>query len=213
MRRRLATAALLALWTLLVLYPNPLLLARSITQSWTPVIDPAAVRALAATLPDDPAAIEQAVLTRIVPYAVPWDVYGVPWYYPTPAEVLAAGRSDCEGRAVVLASLLAAKGIPFSFSASFDHIWIDYPGKHPNASENPAVALAQKAPTATYWLHWPQEWDLRHSWDVESAYFLAPMPGWRWAILIAGWVAIVLVRRALQRRKAAANQAILAPLG
>src|SRR3954453_5214678 len=106
--RRLRTLGLLLLWTLLVLYPNPLMLGRAVAQSWTPVVDADAVRALAATLPDDPAQIENAVLTRIVPYGLPWEVWGVPWYYPTPAEVLAAGKGDCQGRAVVLASIFKA---------------------------------------------------------------------------------------------------------
>jgi hypothetical protein len=67
MRRKLRTFGLLLIWTLLVLYPNPLMLGRAVAQSWTPTVDADAVRALAATLPDDPAQIEHAVLTRIVP--------------------------------------------------------------------------------------------------------------------------------------------------
>src|SRR5690348_5646404 len=165
--RKLRTTGLLLLWSLFALYPNPLMLARSVPQAWTPVIDPDAVRSIAATLPDDPKQIENAVLTRIVPYAVPWQVYGVPWYYPTPSEVLAAGRSDCEGRAVVLASILKAKGIPFTLSASIDHIWVDYPGKTANTLENPQLAIAQKAPDQNFWLHWPDDWNLQQSWEIE----------------------------------------------
>ena len=171
------------------------------------MVDADAVRALAATLPDDPQQIENAVLTRIVPYGLPWDVYGVPWYYPTPAEVLAAGKGDCQGRAVVLASLFKAKGIPFTFSASFDHIWVDYPGKHPNAIENPAVALAQKAPDDTFWFQWPKDWDLKQSWEIERAYFLDPAPPWRLALLVLGWGVILFRKRLLRllpRRKAIA---------
>ena len=197
--RRLRTTGLLLIWTVLALYPNPLMLGRAITQSWTPVIDADAVRDVAATLPDDPRQIENAVLTKIVPYGVPWEVYGVPWYFPTPSEVLAAGRSDCQGRAVVLASLLKAKGIPFTLEASFDHIWVDYPGKNPNPIENPQVSIAQKAPDQDYGFHWPADWNLQQSWEIERAYFLDPAPGWRWAVLALGWVLILARRRLLAR--------------
>ena len=196
-RRRLTTTGLLLLWTVLALYPNPLLLGRAVAQSWTPVIDADAVRDIAATLPDDPRLIEEAVLTRVVPYGVPWEVYGVPWYFPTPAEVLAAGRGDCQGRAVVLASLLKAKGIPFTLSASFDHIWVDYPGKNPTPIENPRVAIAQKAPDAQYGFRLPADWDLKRSWDIEWEYFVAPAPGWRLLLLALGWVLILQRGRVL----------------
>jgi hypothetical protein len=185
------------LWTVLALYPNPLLLGRAVAQSWTPVIDPDAVRDIAATLPDDPRLIEEAVLTTVVPYGVPWEVYAVPWYFPTPAEVLAMGRGDCQGRAVVLASLLKAKGIPFTLSASFDHIWVDYPGKNPTPIENPRVAIAQKAPDEQYWFRLPADWVLKRSWDIEWDYFVAPAPGWRLLILVLGWVLILQRRRVL----------------
>ena len=205
MRRKLATTGLLLAWTVLVLYPNPLMLGRAIAQSWTPVVDADAVRALAATLPDDPRQIEAAVLGRIVPYGVPWDVYGVPWYFPTPAEVLAAGRSDCQGRAVVLASLLKAKGIPYTLEASFDHIWVDYPGKNPTPIENPRVSIAQKAPDADYGFHLPADWNLQQSWEIERAYFLDPLPPWRLALLLAG--AVVILRRGWLWRRFRRNAA------
>ncbi len=53
------------------------------------------------------------MLTRIVPYAYDWQTAGVPWYFPTTREALAQKRGDCESRAVVLASILAYKHIPY----------------------------------------------------------------------------------------------------
>ncbi len=199
MRRKLQTTVLLLLWTLFVLYPNPLLLLRAVGQSWTPVIDAAAVREIAAGLPNDPAAIEHAVLTRIVPYGVPWQVYSVPWYFPTPAEVLAAGRSDCQGRAVVFASILQAKGIPYTLDASFDHIWVNYAHKAASKLENPQIVLAKKAADGSYGFQWPAEWDLRASWNIERAYFLDTAPSWRLAVLLLGLI-LILVRDRLRRR-------------
>ena len=107
-----------------------------------PRVDPQAVAALARRLPDDPKAIEAYVLERQVPYAYDWQSAGVPWYFPTTSEAVRAGRGDCESRALVLASILTAKGIPNELRMSFDHIWVDYPGKTANALENPGVQLA-----------------------------------------------------------------------
>ena len=97
-------------WLLIVCYPDPRVLWRAIEHTVHPPVDPDAVRQWAATLPDDPAQIEQAVLARLQ-YAVPWRSAGVPWSFASPAESLAAGLGDCQARAVTLASVLAAKGI------------------------------------------------------------------------------------------------------
>ena len=65
MRRGIVTAAMLFLWTLLVLYPNPFVLTQAIQNSWTPDIDPAAVRDIAATLSDDPEKIEADLMELV----------------------------------------------------------------------------------------------------------------------------------------------------
>src|SRR5688572_19475513 len=107
--RWIAAAAVLSLvWALVVCYPDPRLLWQAIAHTRTPPLDPAGLRAWAASLPDDPAAIERAVAARLR-YAVPWEQFGVPWAVPSPAEAVAAGFGDCQARALVLASLLAAK--------------------------------------------------------------------------------------------------------
>ena len=124
-----------------LLYPDPGMLLRSIRNTARPQIQPEAVAGLARRLPDDPRAIEAYVLDRQVPYSYDWQSAGVPWYFPTTAEALRAGRGDCESRAVVLASILTAKGIPNELRLSFDHIWVDYPGKQANALENAGVAV------------------------------------------------------------------------
>lgn len=185
---------LVLLWTLLVLYPNPQRLLVSVPRVWSPSVDAAAVRELAATLPDDPRAIEAFVNTTLVPYAVPWQTYGVPWYVPTVSEVLAEGQGDCQARAIVLASLLEAKGIPATFVGSFDHLWVDYPGKQPTPIENASVAIVAQEPDGAYRFRWPEVIDWRTSWAIERAYFWDAMPGERLALLLAGWLLIGLRR-------------------
>src|SRR3954465_15073110 len=134
-------------WLLVVCYPDPRVLWRAVVHTAQPPIDPAAVRPWAATLPDDPAQIEQAVLARLQ-YAVPWRSPGVPWSIASPGEALAAGMGDCQARAVTLASVLAAKGIPYQLRASIDHMWVDYPGKQPNALENQSKTLWERPQSA-----------------------------------------------------------------
>src|SRR5690349_6293200 len=110
----------LLIWTLLVLYPNPSRLYVSAQRAWSPPIDAHAVAQLARSLPNNPRAIEAAVQTQIVRYAVPWETYAIPWYFPSVAEVLQHGQGDCEAQALVLASLLQAKGVPARLVGSFD---------------------------------------------------------------------------------------------
>jgi hypothetical protein len=182
------------LWTLLVLYPNPLMLYVSAQRAWSPPVDPQAVRHLAEKLPDQPRAIEAAVNTTLVPYAVPWEIQGVPWYFPSAAEVLESGRGDCQGRAVVLASILQAKGISYRFVGSFDHLWIDYPGKHATVLENPSAAVVMQQPDRSYHFKWPQLVDWRQSWDIERAYFWDKMPAWRCWLMLGGWLVLAFGR-------------------
>lgn len=188
--RRAAVLLVYALWVLFVLYPNPLLLVRSIVNAANPRIDPAAVRQWAAETPDAPAAIERQVLDRYVPYAVPWQTHGVPWYFPTTAEVVATGRGDCQGRMLVLASILEEKGIPYRLRASFDHIWVEYPRKQPNGLENASIAFMDDG-------RWrvPERWDWRESYRIEREYFWDYMPLSRKALLGGGLLAIFFRRR------------------
>ena len=193
-----------------VLYPDPLTLWRSIEHIRHPSIDPAAVAPIARRLPNDPRLIEQAVLTRIVPYAYDWQSAGVPWYFPTTREALAQGRGDCESRAVVLASILAYKHIPYSLHMSFDHIWVDYPGHVNTAIENPGVQLAVRQ-HGHYVFHWPKDFHLGAEVDAQIANYWTPMPLGRKLLLFGGLAAIALVnvivslaRRAVGTRRRAA---------
>ena len=60
---RWALFFLLVGWIFLVLYPDPSVLVRSITNIEHPDVDAVAVRGIAETLPNDPRLIAQAVLT------------------------------------------------------------------------------------------------------------------------------------------------------
>jgi len=89
-------------------------------------------RAARAKLGNEPApeailkAVEQAVHERI-PYAWDWDVWGVMDYVPTVAEVLEQGREDCDGRAVLAASLLRRMGCDAWLVSDLVHVWVATP--------------------------------------------------------------------------------------
>jgi hypothetical protein len=177
-------------WALVVLYPDPTVLGRSVRNTFAPQPDPAAARAVAARLPKDPKAIEAYVLSRQVPYAYDWQAAGVPWYFPTAAEALSSGRGDCESRALALASILTAKGIPNSLRVSFDHIWVDYPGKQANALENAGVVFAGST-GGHFFIHWPKDFTLGQEVSDNVAIFWTPAPLSRVLLLFGGLLAIM----------------------
>lgn len=194
-------------WALVVLYPDPSVLVRSVRNTLAPRPDPAAARAVATRLPDDPRAIEAYVLERQVPYAYDWQSAGVPWYFPSAAEALRDGRGDCESRALALASILTAKGIPNQLRVSFDHIWVDYPGKQDNALENPGLVLAGTK-DGRFFIHWPEAFDLGQEVTDNVAIFWTPAPPGRVLLLFAGLLAIMAGN--VLASLAAGNGAVLA---
>jgi len=201
--------ALALLWTFFVLYPNPWTLVRSIDHVRHPRVDAAAAREVAATMPDDPRLIEAEVQQRVVPYSYDWQSSGVPWYFATTREALRSGRGDCESRAVVLASILDAKGIPYELRMSFDHIWVEYPGKQPNAIENDDVVLADRRG----W-RWPREFHPVDFVRTQVSGYWTPMPVVRKGLLVGGLAVIALLRPVLRigRRRMGASDTMDAGL-
>ena len=128
---------LLACGVLLVLFPKPWLLfvllerARDMEQLLDPDHPGLAVfeaDVLERTAADAPVAellatVEQVVRER-VPYAWDWETWGVMEYLPTVDEVLARGQEDCDGRAVVAASLLRRMGHEAWLVSDIVHMWV-----------------------------------------------------------------------------------------
>jgi len=129
--------AFLLVVTVLVLYPRPWMLVRHIDRGLhlSALIEPnaAGVDRLAAEVRretqgarnGDPQlrAVERVVY-RALPYEYDWDNWGVANYFPTAAEAIARGRSDCKGRAVVAASVLAQLGFAPRLVSDLSHVWV-----------------------------------------------------------------------------------------
>jgi hypothetical protein len=59
-----------------------------------------------------------------VPYSFDWETWGVVDYLPSVGEAIAAGREDCDGRAVVAASLLRKLGYEAELAWDGAHMWV-----------------------------------------------------------------------------------------
>ena len=196
----------IVLWILFVLYPNPLNLIISMQRMASFGVDAGAVEFILDDFPSDPAAVEQMVLTRI-PYGYDWQVYGMPWYVPTIEEVLKQGKGDCKARALVLASVLEAKGIPYLVNISPIHVWVEYESKRETSIENPEVKFYRRDPeTGKTQFQIPQI-ETREVADAAWGGFWHVMPVVRKALLMFGLLALIAARVILfiaGRRKQAA---------
>lgn len=194
---------LLVLWVLLVLYPNPVRLAVSIQRLIDPGIDAPAVESVSAGLPSDPAAIEDSVLKGI-PYGYDWEVYGIPWYFPTVDEVLQKGEGDCKGRALVLASVLEAKDIPYSLNTSPVHVWVDYEGKEETDLENQNAGFYELDPETGERSFGLPRIDPIEAMEAFWQGFWPPMPVARKVLLMAGVIGLI-AGRVIWSREASAT--------
>lgn len=192
---------ILVFWILVVLYPNPVNLAISLARLIDPPIDPVSVKPLLQVLnATDPVTIEGEVTERI-PYRYDWEVHGMPWYFPTTAEVLKKGEGDCKARTLILASVFEAKDVPYRINCSPVHMWIDYEGKERTSLENPEVKFYQQdTETGKRLFQFP---DIPFS-DITDSFrdsFWEPMPLARRLLLLLGLPGLVIMRLTLFKKR------------
>jgi len=188
------------LWILFLLYPNPLKLVMSIHSFINPDINPAAVEFMLEDLPSDPVAIEEAIIAKIT-YRLDWELYGMPWYFPTVEEILERGEGDCKARALVLASVLKAKDISFQVNSSPVHVWVDYEGKKETTFENDQVKFYQNDPETGEKQFQIPEIGLGKLMDSWRQQLWTPMPIDRQILLISGLLALVVARVGLRKSR------------
>lgn len=186
------------LWTLVVCYPNPYIFFRNFARYMRFPVDPSVIELFDGEIPDDPAEVEKFVLDW-VEYEYDWKNYSVPWYVPTARDAVIRHKGDCESRAIVLASILKAKNIPYSLKASLVHIWVDYAGKRISRSENEGVAFVGKV-DGKYRLKFPNMSQWRKYISAEKEMLWDVMPVFRKALLISGWMLIILAGCFLYRQ-------------
>ncbi|MFQ5462333.1 MAG: hypothetical protein ACE5E5_06860 [Phycisphaerae bacterium] len=130
-------AAVFGLTVLAVCFPHPGVLVRHIRHWQDPNAlidaDSPALAPLIAELepkmaaPMEPAqalkTVEQFVYKKI-PYEWDWNTWGTADYMPTVEEAISMGREDCDGRAVVAASLLTRFGFESQIVTDFSHCWV-----------------------------------------------------------------------------------------
>jgi len=129
--------SLFGLTILVVCFPYPRMLARNLARWGDPdrLIEPehprlgAWIAELRAGLPagtnhDETLHAVQRFVYEKVPYEWDWNTWGVADYLPTVAEVLDQGREDCDGRAVVAASLLRNLGYDAHLVNDLTHVWV-----------------------------------------------------------------------------------------
>jgi len=135
-------------------------------------------------------AVQRAVLKRI-PYAWDWEVWGVVEYLPTVGETLAAGREDCDGRAVVAASLLRRMGYEAWLVSDILHVWVETPYGETMGPTGGAKTLSGRgAPGEKTRVHLTL--GLARNLARGSAYGVAAFPLIRELIVLAALVAVTL---------------------
>lgn len=135
-----AKLAIFAIGLALVLYPKPWLIPTTIERyaDMNAVLDPQhpglapLEEEVASKLPAEATArmalgVVEYVVCEHVSYAHDWEVWGVVEYLPTVDEALTSGREDCDGRAVVAASLLRRMGYDAWLVSDLLHVWVDTP--------------------------------------------------------------------------------------
>ncbi len=126
-----------ALTVLIVCFPYPTRLVKHIKHWCDPnaLIEPEAA-ALGPLVEEvrqllSPDLTSRQVLGRVerfvyqkIPYEWDWNTWGTADYLPTVDEVLEMGKEDCDGRAVVAASILQNLGYKAQLVTDFAHMWV-----------------------------------------------------------------------------------------
>ena len=202
--------SMLMIWTLLVLYPNPMRLAQSIYRIGNPPVNPEGVLQLLEEAPLEAEELERFVL-REIPYQYDWVTFGVPWYFPTLEEALHNMTGDCKSRFVVLASLFEARGIPYRMSFSLSHFWVVYEGKTETPMEQIQNAFLLREEDGSLSVQVPRE-DRNQIWNNFREGFWDYMPRHRKVMLLSGFAvaaALLILIRASRKKFNKDTMAIL----
>ncbi len=136
---------------------------------------------------DDSKPVLEAVesfVCREIPYKFDWEVWGVVDYIPSLGEVIAKGEEDCDGRAVLAAALLRARGIEGQLAGDPRHLWVRTPL---GETMNPLGEAAFTADRRGLHVRWPQLLDIG---PPAVGITLFPL-GREIVILVTAWVLLL----------------------
>jgi hypothetical protein len=221
-------SGILALTILLVAYPyptrlvthmrrwqNPAALINPDSPALTPLIDDLRDRIRADLPARKKLRIVEAYVYEKLPYAWDWDTWGVADYIPTVEEALEQGQEDCDGRAVVAASILSAFGHKAEIVSDYAHVWVK---TEAGETMSPGKRKSIVASDTGVRVHWRNLSDLFRATLFGWAAFplhrelivlvvlwlliMAPGTSWRWHALIALLLVDALLRLRVAGRDA-----------
>ncbi|MFQ5430109.1 MAG: hypothetical protein ACE5E1_07335 [Phycisphaerae bacterium] len=152
----------------------------------------------------------QAFIYRKIAYGWDWDVWGSADYMPTVSEMFAQAaaapdgrmREDCDGRAIMAASLLRRLGVDASVATDLRHVWVVTPqGEWMGPGRKKTIVSTSRG----------NRMSLRTAWsNVPTAlsFGLAVFPLWRELIILAT-AFLLLLRRGMTWRSAALGGLLL----
>jgi hypothetical protein len=197
--------AVVAVTVFLVCFPNPALFVRHV-QHWRdpnamidpdlPELQPLVAQVKGVLDPDmQPRAALKAVEKFVyeqVPYQFDWVTWGAADYLPTLEEVLAVGFEDCDGQAVVAASLLCNLGYRAELVTDFAHVWVKTDkGETMSPGKRKSIVATEKG----LWVDWQA---VTRTLPRSLAYSVSPFPLLR-ELIILGVVWLTLVRPGVGR--------------
>jgi len=94
--------------------------------------------------------VEQFV-HKTIPYDWDWNTWGVADYIPTVGELLKMGREDCDGRAVLAASLLRRLGQKSYLATDLRHVWVGVGRDELMGPGGPKTAISTPTGTRLNW--------------------------------------------------------------
>jgi hypothetical protein len=192
--------------TLIILFPRIDLLVKQAghLRDWDALIEPGHSalpemnREIDRRLPEGSAAqLEAATVQQFVqekvPYSYDWDLWGNIDYWPTVGEVVARRSEDCDGRAVLAASLLRARGFATAHLAgNFSHIWVVIDPNDAKMKTAQPVALMNPVGRASFSREGGKLRVRPPAWaTVRPALLdLCRFPAWRLAALAVVWLGL-----------------------
>jgi hypothetical protein len=136
----------------------------------------------------------ESFVYRKIPYARDWNLWANIDYIPTVEEAIKKGKEDCDGRAVVAASMLRRYGFEAVIVGNFEHIWVKTEiGETMGPAENKLVEYTAEGKRK---FNWSTVWDM----PDEFCYSISVFPLWRELIILVG-VWLLLIGRGLSFRE------------